>query len=141
MGDFFGILLFFIFAILLFMGISKMTNMSIGYRGKGTVFEPDDLDNIYDKSRKLVDKKYKNYKDIESKFYEEYEPIDRYISKLIFDKILEERELKEKGIAQEIIDNHIEKKYELVISEMVLKCCEIKIKYVKLAGRTIKIKK
>src|ERR1035437_7888416 len=81
-----------IFGIVLFLisGLAaKVSGKSVGYRGGitysgGTLADPDTLDNIANDVRKLVDKKFRNRKEIETECNRELQealfPIERTLS-------------------------------------------------------------
>lgn len=76
-----GVLGFVIVAMVFFLAIalmSKLGGQSVGYRGGitykgGTLADPDTLDNIAIGARKLVDKKFKNKKEVEAECDNELE--------------------------------------------------------------------
>lgn len=79
-----GLLYFLVFGL-----ISKASGKSIGYRGGityggGTLADPDTLDKVAVNLRKLVDKKFKNKKDVEEECEKELQqtlyPTERMIS-------------------------------------------------------------
>jgi hypothetical protein len=140
MGDFFGILLFFVFVILFFMIISKFSGMSIGYRNKGVIIEPDNFDNAMSKGRRLVDKNYKEFKEIEEKYLAEYNQSDKSYNNLLYSRVSESINLEESGIDKDVIEERMNQKYGVKILTHYRDLKRLKKEFEELTGRKLNIK-
>jgi len=80
MEGFFGFITIVGFLYLAMLLISKTTNMSIKSKYQsGSAIDPGDLDNLIDKSRRVIDKNYKDKKIKEEILIESYRAIQNQI--------------------------------------------------------------
>lgn len=141
MGDFFGIILFFTGIFFLFLILSKITNKSLGYKNKGAFANPDDLDFIYESGRKLVDKKYKEFKEIEKKYLNEYNKHNRAFDKALYNKSFESYNMRRKGTSENYIAQILDDKYDPFLLDCSRQKKIIKDEFEKLTGKKLNVKK
>lgn len=143
MGVFFGMIIVIIF---IFMWISKVTNISIGYnnkfghRNETGIINPDDLDKVIHSGRSLIDKKYKKFKEIESEYLSEYNKYDEAYFKLILTMTNEQNYLRKMGINEDIIKMKINEKYMSDAVKLLNKRKKIKKEFEDITGKKLDIK-
>lgn len=119
------------------MVISKVLGMGISYKSNEAFVKPDDLDNFVIKGRKLVDKNYRNFKNLEDKYLSEYNKYDRLYNNIISSQAWESIQLEESGIEKKVVDEHLNQKYSTKRKEYYNKCYELKKEYKKITGKEL----
>jgi hypothetical protein len=137
-----GILIFImglVIVAIILISLSKLTNTNVNYRG-ATIIESDDFDKIVDKSRKLVDTKYKNHKLVLEAYEKEVKPIKDRFNMIIWLQVDKKRQLQRLNgnLTDAEIKAEVDKIGKNEISNLFNEEWKIREKYLKLTNKPIK---
>lgn len=137
MGDLFGIVLFFVGIIFIFLLLSKVSGFSLGYRNKGAFVEPDDLDKLYEKGRKIVDVDYRKLKELEQSLINEIIDIDKKLNHLNSVKTLINNTMVNSGSSKKTIDEYMDLNFNNQIKILMIKKIKFIDKYESVTGKKL----
>lgn len=121
---------------LMFMLLSKATNSNISYKGNAETFKPDDLGNIYNASRRLVDKKFEGKNEARKRLITEYRNAVHEYHSLKAAKEVELGWLSKDGNSDEkIAKSSIAKKRTKDINERLKRASQAREEYLEIFGK------